>query len=65
MYLNVISSPGTYSSTEINHDIEVNQPQIEAIQSDDVLLNNILDAYRDRIDGITVLDDGQLKYSDD
>jgi hypothetical protein len=65
LYLNIISSPGTYTMGEIRQDVDNNHQQIETIKSDPAMLNNIIDGFRDRVNDITVLDDGQLKYNDD
>ena len=61
LYLNVISSPGTYFVSEINNDIIQNQKQITKIELDPTLVNNIVTKYQGKIVGITILDDGQLK----
>ncbi len=61
LYLNVISSPGTYTSTQIQNDVTANQTQITVIQSDKNLLNYVITNYKKQASGITVLDDGQLR----
>jgi len=61
LYLNVISSPGTYTSSQIQSDVTANQNQITVIQSDKNLLNYVLTTYKKQASGITVLDDGQLR----
>jgi hypothetical protein len=61
LYLNIISSPGTYTMTEIKTDVIVNQVQVQAVQADAKLLSNVIATYKSKVLGITVLDDGQLK----
>jgi len=61
LYLNVISSPGTYTTSDIQNDVAANQQQVTNIQSDNTLLNYVVSTYKKQVAGITVLDDGQLR----
>ncbi len=61
LYLNVISSPGTYTTTDIQNDVTANQQQVTLIQSNSTLLNYVVSTYKKQASGITVLDDGQLR----
>jgi len=61
LYLNVISSSGTYTTSQISNDVTANQTQISIVQSDKALLNYVITTYKKQASGITVLDDGQLR----
>jgi len=61
LYLNVISSPGTYTTSQIQGDVTANQPQVTVVQSDPGLLDYIVTTYKKQVAGITVLDDGQMR----
>jgi len=61
LYLNVISSPGSYYRCEIAKDVSANQSSVYAVQSNSALLNNIVSTYKTKVTGIVILDDGQLK----
>jgi len=61
LYLNIISSPGTYMQSDIDNDVIQNQPAINAVQADPVMLNTVIANFQNDVLGITILDDGQLK----
>jgi hypothetical protein len=61
LYLNVISSPGTYYLSDINNDVISNQTAVNAVQSDSKLLDSIVNTYKNKVLGISILDDGQMK----
>jgi hypothetical protein len=61
LYLNIISSPGTYYMSEIRDDVVNNQTSVTAVQSDATLLNNVVNTYKSKVLGISILDDGQMK----
>jgi hypothetical protein len=61
LYLNVISSGGTYTTTEISNDVIINQTSVNAVYADPSLLKNVISTYATKVVSITVLDDGQLK----
>jgi hypothetical protein len=61
LYLNVITSPGTYCMSDIRNDVVNNQTDVNKVQSDAALLTNVIDTYKTKVLGITVLDDGQMK----
>jgi hypothetical protein len=65
LYLNVISSPGTYFVSQINDDVAHNSTQISSIQANPKLLNTIIANYQTILPDITILDDGQLKFDDE
>jgi len=61
LYLNVISSPGTYTTSQIQNDVIANQPQVTVVQSDSNLLNYVVTTYKKQVAGISILDDGQMR----
>ena len=61
LYLNVISSPGTYTTSQIQNDLAANKPQVSVIQSDPNLLNYVVSTYKKQVSGISILDDGQMR----
>ena len=61
LYLNIISSPGTYTISEIRNDVDNNRTKVEAVKSDPALLQSVISTYKTSVSSISVLDDGQLK----
>jgi len=61
LYLNVISSPGTYTSINIQNDVISNQTAVSNVQSNMTLLNYVVTTYKKQASGINILDDGQLR----
>ena len=61
LYLNVISSPGTYTTTDIQNDVDANQTAITSVQADANLLNYVVSSYKKKVAGINILDDGQMR----
>ena len=61
LYLNVISSPGTYKLSEINNDINANTTRIQQVTTDQKLLHDIMSAYQKQVSSIWILDDSQMK----
>ena len=61
LYLNVISSPGTYTTTDIQNDVLNNQAAVSNVQSNTVLLNYVVATYKKQVSSIGVLDDGQMR----
>jgi len=61
LYLNVISSPGTYTTSDIQNDVVANQTSVSNVQSDPNLLNYVVTTYKKQVSGINILDDGQLR----
>ena len=61
LYLNVISSPGSYTASQIQNDVYVNQVQVNVVQSDNNLLNYVVTTYKKQVAGISILDDGQMR----
>jgi len=61
LYLNVISSPGTYTVTQIQADVDANTSSVSAIQNNTSLLTYVVATYKKQVSGINILDDGQLR----
>jgi hypothetical protein len=61
LYLNVISSPGTYKLSEINDDINANTSRIQQVTTDAKLLHDIMISYQKQVSSIWILDDSQMK----
>ena len=61
LYLNVISSPGSYTASDIQNDVIANQTAVSSIQSNSTLLNYVVTTYKKQASGINILDDGQLR----
>lgn len=61
LYLNVISSPGTYTNVDIQNDVLSNQTAVSNVQSNSALLNYVVLTYKKQVSGINILDDGQLR----
>jgi hypothetical protein len=61
LYLNVISSPGTYYTSQLSKDISANQTKYNAVANNSTLLKTVVSTYKSAVSGITVLDDGQLR----
>jgi hypothetical protein len=49
-YFQILLSGVTYTTTEVEQIIQINQPIIQSVQQDPVLTNQILDLYEGQID---------------
>jgi hypothetical protein len=56
LYLNVLSSPGTYTTRQVDVFEQVNQTAILQIEQQPVLLNNVVQTFGPEADAIVIID---------
>jgi len=59
LYLNLISAPSTYQSTQINGIVTANQRQIQQVESDSSLETQIFTNFQQEASTIIIVDGGE------
>jgi len=57
IYLNVVTSPGTYTYNQVELLISANSAQITVVQNDPDLINLVVSEFYIEAEGITILDE--------
>lgn len=61
IYMNVVTSPGTYTTTQIGNYEEIYSLTVTTIKGNPEVLNMVISEYEMETASITVIDDGGLR----